>query len=612
MALACALSLAFLPGQAMAKPEILIPQPAKTFRAAASMPAFRDLAKNPSSKGRNTLLTRDTVSTRTVQWREKLRRRAQGSSYADLTLPDLIDLALAHNLALQNSERSVRRAKSVYREAKAEFIPFAEVASRALYTESKANASPALSQVKSFTYGGGPKLTQNLPTGGQFVVSSSLDKRRFISEIPGASDDTNSDYQGKMAIDFVQPLLRGGGFNVNLSNVRLGRLSEMSAELQDFVARNDVVLDVIQRFYLIAITASDIEVNLASLDVDDKSIRDAQTLYEKGWAIPNEVSLARVQYLNDELKFIQLEQKLQDQIQALLGVLGLPLDTAISVRDLTGSALDARQAGIPDADTAVHEALADRAELLLAEIALQRSRILADNARNDTLPNLDLTASYGDTEVNSHSRDALDLDEHRERSVGLALTIPLPNIPRKEARKRAELDVETAKTDREIRERGIRLDVESLQRQMKRTEESIEVLKRTLEQAKFSFEQESQLYLYAQVTSNDVRLAQEKYFQAQTNYNSAVLNCQILIAQIYRALGRPFVLAGGDSPLADCCRVGLGPPDAVDNPTNGGPGPTLRRLDIEAQLASVAGGLNPKGVPLESPGLRPAFWTQPW
>ncbi|OPZ04344.1 MAG: outer membrane channel protein [candidate division BRC1 bacterium ADurb.BinA364] len=331
--------------------------------------------------------------------------------------------------------------------------------------------------------------------------------------------------------------MRGAGFEIALETIRRENLSRMSSEISDYMQRRDVALNVISQFFGIAVTLSNIDVSQTALEVKRKFIRDAETLYEAGTAIPNEIAKAEVQYLNEELRLVNQKQNLENQIESLLEVLGLPLDTPISFAFDLEKLVDSRVAAIPDRESAVQEALAKRPELLITDINVRSSEIALNSARNATLPNLDLQASYADTETQPHFGD-LNMDEHRVWTAGVSLAVPLPNIRLKEAAKRAELSLETAKTNRIIRQRQIVQEVDRQLRQLSASEQSIELLRRTVEQAEFNFKQESELFVYGERTSNQVRDAQDDYFAAKEEFNRQIINYQSAIAQIYKALGR--------------------------------------------------------------------------
>ena len=101
------------------------------------------------------------------------------------------------------------------------------------------------------------------------------------------------------------------------------------------------------------------------------------------------------------------------------------------------------------------------------------------------------------------------------------------------------MSLETAQLDLTTKERSIVNEVDTLLRQIKSTEESIELLKERLEQARFSFEVESELFKEGLRTSNDRRDAQDDYFETRVAYNVAIFNYQYVLARLFRALGRP-------------------------------------------------------------------------
>jgi outer membrane protein len=537
----CALFLIF--GAAPSKAGEMVPVPLESEPAGAFSSAkpltFRELASEPRRTGKYTVLSREKVAETTLAWRKEMRDAAAGSPYADVGLPDLILIVLQQNYPLQNSQRGVDRAQSFTRGEASRFKPEFTLGSGAQYGDSKASPDP-VSKTNNFNYGAEIGVLENLPTGGTIVATTGLARDQNETEISGAADTNNDYYTGNLNLSLNQPLLRGGGFEVGLSGLRQSRLNELSAHLENHINQRDASLDVIQRYYNILITISNIEVSQAALEVDEKAIKDEEYwVYEAGLHIPNEIALAQVQYFQDKLQVVQRKEQLLGQIEDLLETLGLPLNAPISFQELGGAVLDAELAQIPGRDAAVQEALANRPEIMLADIEVRSREIALEVANNNILPDLDLTADYGDTEISDELTRALNLDERRSWSAGIAISIPLPNTQRKETLKRAKLDLETAETNRIITERGIVSEVDSLIRQVQRSEESIDLLKKTVDQAAFSFELEQELFKTGERTSNDMREAQDDFFKSQVDYNVEILTYQTLLARLYRALGRP-------------------------------------------------------------------------
>ena len=101
----------------------------------------------------------------------------------------------------------------------------------------------------------------------------------------------------------------------------------------------------------------------------------------------------------------------------------------------------------------------------------------------------------------------------------------------------AECRVELA-GKRDPREREIIRDVTQAYRRVKASESSLVILKKTVEQAEKSLEQELGRFDAGLSTSNDVRQAQDDLFQTRTNYFGEIVNYQINIARLYKATGK--------------------------------------------------------------------------
>jgi outer membrane protein TolC len=98
--------------------------------------------------------------------------------------------------------------------------------------------------------------------------------------------------------------------------------------------------------------------------------------------------------------------------------------------------------------------------------------------------------------------------------------------------------LDNLKTDRLANERDIIREVKQSYRRIKANESSLNILNKTVSQAFISLEQERGRFDVGLSTSNDVRNAQDDLFETQTRYFGELLNYQVNIARIFKAVGR--------------------------------------------------------------------------
>jgi len=472
-----------------------------------------------------------------------------------LSLDHCIQLALAHNFGLQNSRRDVEMAKSTYRAEVFEFVPFVDLFSGYAYADSKTGLRQGsdVEQTRSHDVNVGLQAKQNFPTGGDVSIGQVVDRKRVseqarvetvdpvtgrVSEVshPSARESV---WEKSLEVTARQPFLRGGGLSVGMADLRLARLGQIEATVKDQILRRNLVLSVVGGYFTILQRQLDARVSLDAIREKNRFYEETMTKHKLGEIAESEIWRAKIQWLQEQQRSRQLEQSFLDSLDALLVLMGLPLETTYRLREFTGQVADLSTLGLADSDSCVREALAKRPEIVLADLALHRARINVELARNGILPSLDLEASYKDKEPETHLRDVRSLDNRRAWSFGALFDVPFPNMSNREALKRARLGLEQAETDRKSLDRSITEEVRRLQRALLANRTRVDILAETVALAERSLQLENARFFYGENTSTEVRQAQDDLFQARTDYNNAMLRYQSDLAGLYRAVGRP-------------------------------------------------------------------------
>jgi len=472
-----------------------------------------------------------------------------------LSLDNCVQLALRHNFGLQSSRRDLEIARSTYRQEVFEFVPFVDVFSGYTYADSKTGLrdGSGLEQTRSHDFSAGLRVQQNFPTGGDLSISQQVDRTRLseqsrverVDPVTGRVTDVShpstrqSDWTNALEVVARQPLLQGGGLNVGMANLRLARLGQIESRLTDQVRRREMVLSVIRNYFVILQRQLDARVSLDAIREKKRFYDETKDKHELGEVPESEIWRAEIQWLQEQQRSRQLQQAFLDSLDSLLLVMGLPLETSYRLREFTGQMTDLATLGLMDPEACVREALADRFEIALSEIAIRRSRIQVELARNGVLPSLDVEARYSDSEGGTHLRNVRSLNDRRTWSLGALFDLPIPNMARREALRRARLRLEKVEIERKSLDREIAEEVRRLQRALLSNRARVEILANTVALAERSLQLENARFQYGENTSLEVRQAQDDLFQARTDYNNALLRYQSDLASLYRAMGRP-------------------------------------------------------------------------
>jgi len=470
-----------------------------------------------------------------------------------LSLDECVKIALRYNFGLQSSARDVAIAYSNYRQERFEFVPFVDLFANYEFADSKTGirSGSGLEKMRTHDVNVGVQVQQNLPTGGDITVRNVVDRTRTwarsrietVDPLTGRVTDVSRDavvshaYENSLDITARQPLLRGGGLGVGMANLRLARISRIETELNDGIRRRDLALSVIRTYFQILQRQLDARVSLDAIRERKRFYDETVIKHELGEIAESEIWRAKILWLQEQQHSRQLQQSFLDSLDSLLVLMGVPLETPLRLREFAGTVVDLADLGLGDPDTCVREALANRPEILLADLAIRSAEINVEVARNATLPFLDLKATYTDDERGAHLRDVNDLDDSRRWSIGTLFDLPLPNVARREALRRAKLRLEKARIARQSLEREITQEVRNLYRSLQSNRARIDILAETVALAERSLQLENARFYYGENTSVDVRNAQDDLFQARRDYNNALLRYQSDLASLYRALG---------------------------------------------------------------------------
>lgn len=502
------------------------------------------------------------------------------SPYAALQMPDLVRLALDNNFEVRNSSRDLDIARSNTREAVAFFIPFVDLVGNARYTrtqeiiqdtqrpfygdgslvpldaEQAATAQPGeyVPMVETQPYTTrratgtqtvepGVELTQNLPTGG--TISGEVTEGRTYSDFDdGTSEGFSENYDANAQVRFLQPLLRGSGLltgegtDLGTADLRDARLAEMDAVLADQIRQRDTVLEVIRVYFQILQLKQQLLVSRDAIRERYRFLDETRVKFDVGRVAESEILRAQIQFLQEVETAINRQQQLDNAREDLLIALGLPLETPISLVDVTPTLIARGRYEIPPVDNVRTLAITRRPELMRSDIAISRAEISNQIARNNRLPQLDFDTGYRTFDEAARFNEANDFDTD-VFDAGVTLRIPLQNLQARERHRRSVLGLEQRRTARESLERDLIQQVLTAHRAVLTNEARLTVSRQRVEQARRNLELINGSFEVGFSSVTEVRLAQDDLFDAETAYSNAVLGYQTNIANLYVALGLP-------------------------------------------------------------------------
>ena len=322
-----------------------------------------------------------------------------------------------------------------------------------------------------------------------------------------------------LSVNFVQPLMRGFGREVNKRYIRIARNSE---RITDYVFRQQTVSTVagVIRLYTDLVSLSeDMRVKQQTLATAERLAEDNASKVELGTIAPIELTRARAQVAAARQDLINAEGYLQQQELILKNVLTRNAGSDPVVRSARIVATDPVSVDpLPteSTDELVRLALANRPEIQAAKLQVENSDIGLKGSRNGLLPQLDLTANasnsglagganglftgappapgsllgYGDGYFNAIEQ--ILRRDYPSYSIGLTFTLPVHNRTAQADLVRDELQLRQAQIRTRQLENQVSLEVQDAIIALRRTRAAYEaaVETRKLQDQSLEIEQE--------------------------------------------------------------------------------------------------------------------------
>ena len=368
-------------------------------------------------------------------WPSQITTPINGESLSTtgITIDQAVLWAIKNNLDLKLSRLEPAISKQSYIQADSVFdFVFAGTASsrgvkipqqQTLVGGIQFGASESVSDVLAYE----ASLAKKLTSGGTFTVASTVTKTD--SETSGLTFNPNPSWQSIGTLDFKQPLLRGFGEKVALSEVKLAKNANAKS-IQEFKHALHVLVTDTEKAYLqLALQWRILQVQEWLLEQGESVVeilelrRDYDTS-ESDYA----QAVATVKQRSADVIYQQAEvQNASDQLKLLMNNPTLAIETTtvlcpkgdIKVEDIHLSLRDT-----------ILTAAANRPDLQSLRISVDNQNIKVNVAKNATLPQLDLQAQlsfYGLDSGAGNAYSEVFNGEYINHLIGLSFEQPLDN-----------------------------------------------------------------------------------------------------------------------------------------------------------------------------------------
>jgi outer membrane protein len=447
-----------------------------------------------------------------------------------MSLTDCIQAALAHNFDVQvqriNPQISLYNLSAAY----SGYDPIFSVSGTHNYSVSPGTYSSIINAVSPSTvsdrnsFNAGLSRTLLPWTGLQYSLNSSL------SETYGNGFDNSS---GNVGVSLSQPLLKNFRIDSTRLNIRVAknRLKYSEQGLRQQIITS--VTAVANAYYELIYAQQNVQVQQEALDLSQTQLdQDKQ----------------RVQIGTLAILSVQQDESQAAQNKANLIAAQSTLDTAQNTLKnlLTDHYTHWHGTDIQPTETLMAppqtfnlqeswtKGMAERPDLLQAKLNVEQQGIQLKYDRNQLLPDLELTGSYGYSGSGREFDSALDQTGHGNSpnySYGATLSMPLGNVSARNQYKIAKATLQQIGLQFKQLEQSILVEIDNAVKQAQSGYESVQATKQARIYAQAALDAEQKTYAVGKATTfevlqyqNNLTAARGQEIRSLANYEEALAN----------------------------------------------------------------------------------------
>lgn len=384
----------------------------------------------------------------------------EGDKIIEMSLTEAVLLALRNNRTIKNAYLDRVVQKFNLKVAEDEFIPNIDIHGELERSRSDSDSdSGGLKTTltsETVTREASTTITEKIPTGARlsFVWSHSLYDNDADSSGSESQDDIGT---GSWRVSVTQPLLKGGGIDVNMASLRSSRDQEQQNILGLKSTLMTTVTQTILAYRSFLQANQQVEISRASLERSKANLEVNKLLVETGRMPEMDMIQAEADVANKEFSYQQNLNQLDGARLNLINQLDIDKHTQIILTEKIR--IDKVE---PDLKTCTDLAFNNRPDYLQALLninILERNVVVAENNR---LWDLSLQANYSSTGTDrdqefSSGFQRTDSDND-QWNVGLFLNIPFYGDLTREQKiltaktnlRKAEISLEEARFSIEI------------------------------------------------------------------------------------------------------------------------------------------------------------------
>jgi outer membrane protein TolC len=447
-----------------------------------------------------------------------------------ISLQESIDLALKNNLDLKIERINPAISLADVDIARAGYDPVFNFSGRHSYGVSGGgirtdNVVVPPSKAESDTFSSGITGT------GLFGLSYNLSGT--VNESYGTRPEAFDTSSGSVGISLTQPLLRNFLFDPTRYNIIIAKKNLSISELRLRQQIMTVINSVEQAYYELIFARENVKVQETALQLAQQLFEDNKRRVEIGTLAPLDEKQAESQVSGRQTDVTVALRTLATQQNALKKLITAQYRELHDEQLQPAESLSAVPVDI-DLQESWGKGLAQRPDLLQSRLDLERQGITVKYFKNQLLPQLDLTGSYGygasgDLHEFSDAFGDIRRTDKPSYSVGTVFSVPLGNKSARERYKQGKFQADQLLLQLKKLEEGILVQIDEDVNQVRSSLSRVESTRQSRAYAEAALQAEQQKLNLGRSTSfvvlqlqRDVTAARSDEIRALADYNKAL------------------------------------------------------------------------------------------
>jgi outer membrane protein TolC len=376
----------------------------------------------------------------------------------------------------------------------------------------------------------GLTASQLLPTNGTISLSPNVSKSFNANAADG--------WTTGLGVNLTQPLLRHAGYDQYRESLTQGERTLVYAVRNFELFREQFTITTTRQFFDLVAQKRKLANFAEDLDRAKFDEERVIALRKADRVLDKDVIVQRRKRLSSESTLADARTSYKSAVELFLIELGLDPRTPVELVEQE-----------PPFETVAYEPTSAVAVAMNNRLDVQNTRDQLEDAerhfqlaRNDLLPNLDLTASYGRSGAGRTALPALD---QWNTSASVSLEIPLQTIDRRNNWRTAEIEIGRQRREWDLYLDNVKSGIEAELRQLTTTERQIEISQESIEDERRNVEVLEIRLAQGTADARDLTEARQTLINEQNSLIDQKVSHLIQRLTLYKDLGLLFIGADG-------------------------------------------------------------------